>query len=85
MSAVDNFYQNLERSVGLRTDDASVTAATRARLPHRPPLTRARSRPFFAAVRPPPPPPTPFQVQSTPVSFPAPARQPGLFRAPTPI
>ena len=32
MSAVDNFYQNLERSVGLRTDDASVTAATRARL-----------------------------------------------------
>ena len=32
MSAVDNFYQNLERSVGLRTDAASVTASTRARL-----------------------------------------------------
>ena len=32
MSAVDNFYKNFERSVGLRTHDASVTASTRARL-----------------------------------------------------
>lgn len=33
MSApLDNFYQSLERTMGIRTDDASVTAATRARL-----------------------------------------------------
>ena len=28
----DNFYQSLERTMGIRTDDASVTASTRARL-----------------------------------------------------
>ena len=33
MSApLDNFYQSLERTMGIRTDDASVTASTRARL-----------------------------------------------------
>ena len=31
MSAVETFYKNLERSVGLRTDAVSI-AATRARL-----------------------------------------------------
>ena len=32
MSALDNFYQNLERSVGLRTDAVNIAAPTRARL-----------------------------------------------------
>lgn len=33
MSApLDNFYQSLERTMGIRTDAASVTASTRARL-----------------------------------------------------
>jgi len=33
MSApVDDFYKNLERSVGLRTDAVSIAAPTRARL-----------------------------------------------------
>jgi len=32
MSAVDNFYQSLERTMGLRTDAVSIAAATRARL-----------------------------------------------------
>ena len=32
MSAVDTFYKNLERSVGLRTDAVSIAAPTRARL-----------------------------------------------------
>jgi len=32
MSAVDTFYKNLERSVGLRTDAVNIAAPTRARL-----------------------------------------------------
>ena len=32
MSAVDNFYQSLERTMGLRTDAVSIAAPTRARL-----------------------------------------------------
>jgi len=32
MSAVDNFYQSLERTMGLRTDSVSIAASTRARL-----------------------------------------------------
>lgn len=32
MSAVDNFYKNFERSVGLRKDATGIAAATRARL-----------------------------------------------------
>jgi len=32
MSAVDNFYQSLERTMGLRTDAVNIAAPTRARL-----------------------------------------------------